>query len=190
MAAAFRLAASTFGGVDVVVSNAGAAPEGRLDTPQGDEALRHSLETNLLAHNLVSSLAVETMRLQRRGGCLLFNASKAAFNPGAGFGPYAVAKAALVALMRQYAIDLGRFQIRANAVNADRIRTAIFAGGVLESRAAARGLSVDEYFRSNLLAREVTAFDVASAFAFLAQARSTTGCVVTVDGGNAAAFPR
>jgi rhamnose utilization protein RhaD (predicted bifunctional aldolase and dehydrogenase)/NAD(P)-dependent dehydrogenase (short-subunit alcohol dehydrogenase family) len=190
MAAAFRLAASTFGGVDVVVSNAGAAPEGRLDTPQGDEALRQSLETNLLAHNLVSSLAVETMRLQRRGGCLLFNASKAAFNPGAGFGPYAVAKAALVALMRQYAIDLGRFQIRANAVNADRIRTAIFAGGVLESRAAARGLSVDEYFRSNLLAREVTAFDVASAFAFLAQARSTTGCVVTVDGGNAAAFPR
>jgi NAD(P)-dependent dehydrogenase (short-subunit alcohol dehydrogenase family) len=133
---------------------------------------------------------VETMLLQRRGGCLLFNASKAAFNPGPGFGPYAVAKAALVALMRQHAIDLGRFGIRANAVNADRIRTGIFAGGVVESRAAARGLSVDEYFRSNLLTREVTAHDVAGAFAYLAQARATTGCVVTVDGGNAAAFPR
>ena len=188
--ALFVLAARTFGGVDVVVSNAGNAAEGRLDTPEGDEALRRSLETNLLAHNLVASSAVETMRLQRRGGCLLFNASKSAFNPGPGFGPYAVAKAALVALMRQYAVDLGRFGIRSNAVNADRVRTAIFGGGVVESRAAARGLSVDDYFRSNLLAREVTSHDVASAFAYLAQARATTGCVVTVDGGNAAAFPR
>ena len=75
-------------------------------------------------------------------------------------------------------------------VNADRIRTNIFAGGMVESRAAARGISVDEYFRSNLLGREVTARDVAESFAWLAQARATTGCVVTVDGGNAAAFPR
>lgn len=188
--AAFTLAARMFGGVDVVVSNAGNAPEGRLDTPEGDDALRRSLDLNLLAHNVVASCAVETMKLQRRGGCLLFNASKSAFNPGPGFGPYAVAKAALVALMKQYAVDLGPLAIRSNAVNADRIRTGIFGGGVLESRAAARGLSVDDYFRSNLLTREVTAHDVASAFAYLAQAPATTGCVVTVDGGNAAAFPR
>lgn len=190
VAAAFTLASRMFGGVDIVVSNAGTAPEGRLDSVEGDDALRRSLAANLLAHNLVASCAVETMLLARRGGCLLFNASKSAFNPGPGFGPYAVAKAALVALMRQYAVDLGRFGIRSNAVNADRIRTGIFAGGVVESRAAARGLSVDEYFRSNLLAREVTGNDVAAAFAYLAQARATTGCVVTVDGGNAAAFPR
>lgn len=190
VADAFTLAARMFGGVDVVVSNAGTAPEGRLDSPEGDEALRRSLDTNLLAHNVVASCAVDRWRLARRGGCLLFNASKSAFAPGPGFGPYAVAKAALVALMRQYAVDLGRFGIRANAVNADRIRTGIFSGGVVESRAAARGLSVDDYFRSNLLSREVTAHDVASAFAYLAQARATTGCVVTVDGGNPAAFPR
>jgi rhamnose utilization protein RhaD (predicted bifunctional aldolase and dehydrogenase)/NAD(P)-dependent dehydrogenase (short-subunit alcohol dehydrogenase family) len=187
---AFTLARRMFGGVDIVVSNAGSAPEGRLDTAEGDEALHRSIESNLYAHNVVASCAADTMRLMRRGGSLLFNASKSAFNPGPGFGPYAVAKAALVALMRQYAVDLGRFGIRANAVNADRIRTGIFTGGVLESRAAARGLSVDEYFRSNLLTREVTAHDVAAAFAYLAQARATTGCVVTVDGGNAAAFPR
>ena len=186
----FALAARAFGGVDLVVSNAGNAPEGRLDTPQGEEALRRSFETNLFAHNVVATCAVDTFQRQKRGGCLLFNASKSAFNPGPGFGPYAVAKAALVALMRQYAVDLGRFGIRANAVNADRIRTGIFGGGVLESRAAARGLSVDDYFRSNLLAREVTSHDVAAAFAYLAGARATTGCVVTVDGGNAAAFPR
>ena len=187
---AFTLAARMFGGVDIVVSNAGDAPEGRLDSAEGEAALRRSLDTNLLAHNTVAACAVEMMRQARRGGCVLFNASKSAFNPGPGFGPYAVAKAALVALMRQYAVDLGGFGIRANAVNADRIRTGIFAGGVLESRAAARGLSVDDYFRSNLLGREVTAHDVAAAFAYLAQARATTGCVVTVDGGNAAAFPR
>jgi NAD(P)-dependent dehydrogenase (short-subunit alcohol dehydrogenase family) len=190
VAAVFRVAARTFGGVDVVVSNAGDAPEGRLDTDEGQSALERSLETNLLAHNLVAARAVSVMRAARRPGCLLFNASKSAFNPGPGFGPYAVAKAALVALTRQYAVDLGRFGIRANAVNADRIRTGIFGGGVLESRAAARGLSVDEYFRSNLLSREVTASDVAASFVYLAQARATTGCVVTVDGGNAAAFPR
>jgi enoyl-[acyl-carrier-protein] reductase (NADH) len=92
--------------------------------------------------------------------------------------------------MRQYAVDLGARGIRSNAVNADRIRTRLFAGGVLESRAKARGLSVDDYFRANLLAREVTADDVADAFVYLATARATTGCVVTVDGGNAAAFPR
>jgi NAD(P)-dependent dehydrogenase (short-subunit alcohol dehydrogenase family) len=116
--------------------------------------------------------------------------SKAAFNPGPSFGPYAVAKTALLALARQYAIDLGSRGIRSNAVNADRIRTKLFAGDVVAKRAQARGVSVDEYFKANLLAREVTAQDVAQAFAHLAQAHATTGCVVTVDGGNPAAFPR
>jgi rhamnose utilization protein RhaD (predicted bifunctional aldolase and dehydrogenase)/NAD(P)-dependent dehydrogenase (short-subunit alcohol dehydrogenase family) len=188
--AAISATVRTFGGLDLVVSNAGNAPEGRLDTQEGEDALRRSLELNLLAHNHVARAASEVMIAQGRGGALLFNASKSAFNPGPGFGPYAVAKSALVALMRQYAVDLGKFGVRANAVNADRVRTRLFEGGVLESRASARGVSVDDYFRSNLLEREVTARDVADAFAFLAGARSTTGCVVTVDGGNAAAFPR
>ena len=179
-----------FGGLDLVVSNAGAAPEGMLHTKEGEDALRGSLEVNLLAHATVARLAAEVMIAQGQGGCLLFNASKAAFNPGPGFGPYAVAKAALVALTRQHAIDLARHGIRSNAVNADRVRTGLFGGGVLESRAKARGLAVDDYFRANLLEREVTAADVADAFAYLAGARATTGCVVTVDGGNAAAFPR
>jgi len=193
---AFDVAARTFGGVDIVVSNAGMAAEGRLDTKEGDAALRASLDVNLHAHVYVARAASETMKLQRRGGALLFNASKSAFNQGPGFGPYAVAKAALVSLMRQYAVDLAGNGIRSNAVNADRIRTNIFlqaepgAPPLVELRAKARGITVDEYFRSNLLQREVLARDVAEAFAYLARARATTGCVVTVDGGNAAAFPR
>ncbi|MEZ4264406.1 MAG: bifunctional aldolase/short-chain dehydrogenase [Polyangiaceae bacterium] len=187
---AMSFACRTFGGLDVVVSNAGTAPQGLLHTPAGDDALRGSLEGNLVAHNVVASAAVEIMRTQGRGGCLLFNASKAAFAPGPNFGPYAVAKAGLVALMRQYAIDLGPEGIRANAVNADRVRTRLFDDGVAESRASARGLTVAQYFASNLLSREVEARDVGAAFVHLAAARATTGCVLTVDGGNPAAFPR
>ncbi len=188
--AAVARVVDTWGGLDLVVSNAGSAPEGRLETPEGDAKLRASMELNCLSHARVARVAVEIFLAQGRGGCLAFNASKSAFNQGPGFGPYAVAKTALLALMRQYAIDLAPRGIRSNAVNADRIRTALFGGGVLESRAKARGLSVDDYFRANLLSREVTGADVAGAFLYLAQARATTGCVITVDGGNAAAFPR
>jgi rhamnose utilization protein RhaD (predicted bifunctional aldolase and dehydrogenase)/NAD(P)-dependent dehydrogenase (short-subunit alcohol dehydrogenase family) len=186
----FESAVAKFGGVDIVVSNAGNAPEGRLDTESGNLNLKASLDINLLGHNLVASRATEIFLAQKNGGCLLFNASKAAFNPGPNFGPYAVAKAALVALMRQYAIDLGKFGVRSNAVNADRIRTGLFSAEIVEARSKARGLTPDSYFKSNLLEREVTADDVANAFAYLATARATTGCIVTVDGGNAAAFPR
>src|SRR5208282_2224006 len=147
VARAVRVAVETFGGLDVVVSNAGSATEGKLETREGDAALRASLEVNLLSHNLVVGAATRVMAAQGRGGAILFNASKSAFNPGPGFGPYSVAKAALVALMRQLAVDLAPKGIRVNAVNADRIRTRLFDGGVVESRAAARGLSVDDYFR-------------------------------------------
>lgn len=187
---AFGAAAYRFGGVDVVVSNAGAVFQGALHTASGDAALRSSLEVNLLGHQNVARAATETMIAQRTGGALLFNASKSAFNQGPDFGPYAVAKAALVALMKQYAVDLAGHKIRANAINADRIRTNLFGGGVLEQRAKARGVPVDDYFKANLLGRETTAEDVAHAFVFLATAEATTGAVVTVDGGNAAAFPR
>ncbi len=76
--------------------------------------------------------------------------------------------------MRQYAVDLAADGIRSNAVNADRIRTGLFEGGVLESRAKARGVTVEEYFRANLLSREVTASDVGDAFVYLAGARATS----------------
>jgi rhamnose utilization protein RhaD (predicted bifunctional aldolase and dehydrogenase)/NAD(P)-dependent dehydrogenase (short-subunit alcohol dehydrogenase family) len=190
VARAFAACVDAFGGVDVVVSNAGTAPQGLLHTESGDAALATSIQINLLGHQHVARAASEIFLRQGVGGALLFNASKAAFNPGAGFGPYAVAKAATVALMRQYAIDLAPYAVRSNAINADRIRTALFGDGVLEARAKARGLSPDDYFKSNLLGREVTAEECAEAFLFLAGAASTTGCVVTVDGGNASAFPR
>lgn len=179
-----------FGGLDVVVSNAGSASEGKLHTEAGDKALRWSLELNLMGHQNVVRAAANAMIAQGTGGALLFNASKSAFNQGPDFGPYAVPKTALLALMRQYAVDLAPQGIRTGAVNADRIRTALFTPAFVEARAKARNVGVDEYFKANLLRRETAADDVAGAFVYLAAAEATTGCVITVDGGNAAAFPR
>lgn len=187
---AVAAAVGQFGGLDLVVSNAGTAPVGPMLARETDAALRASLEVNLLGHQRVAAAAAEVMVTQGSGGCLLFNGSKSAMAPGPDFGPYAIAKAGLLALMRQYAIELGPHGIRANAVNADRVRTSLFDGGVLEARAGARGVSTEEYFRQNLLGRETTAQDVAAAFGWLATAGGTTGCVVTVDGGQPGAFPR
>jgi len=178
-----------FGGVDGVVSNAGIAPQGAIDVVSTEE-LKRSFEVNFFSHQYLASAATRVLRAQGTGGFLLFNASKAAFNPGKGFGAYAVPKAAVVALMKQYAVECGAIGVRSNAVNADRIRTGLLNPEDVERRAQARGLDADAYFRSNLLSREVTAADVASAFVGLALAPSTTGCVVTVDGGNIAAAPR
>jgi rhamnose utilization protein RhaD (predicted bifunctional aldolase and dehydrogenase)/NAD(P)-dependent dehydrogenase (short-subunit alcohol dehydrogenase family) len=178
-----------YGGLDGIVSNAGIAPQSPIaDCPA--ELLHESFAVNLFAHQWVAAHAFEVLREQGLGGFLLFNASKAAFNPGPGFGPYAIPKAALIALTKQYALEGGAFGVRANAVNADRIRTGLLSLADLDQRARARGLELDAYFRSNLLGREVGADDVAAAFVHLALAPSTTGCVITVDGGNIAASPR
>lgn len=184
-----RNATTRYGGVDGLVSNAGDAPQAPIATCP-PELLRHSLELNLLSHQWFAEATVAVLAAQGRGGFLVFNASKSAFNPGPGFGPYAIAKAGLVALMKQYAVEGGPLGIRANAVNADRIRTRLLDPDAVAERARARGLTADDYYRANLLAQEVTADDVAEAMLTLALARSTTGAVVPVDGGNIAAAPR
>jgi len=178
-----------FGGLDGIVSNAGVAPQAAIDTVATDE-LKGCFDVNFFSHQYLASATVAVLRAQGNGGFLLFNASKAAFNPGKGFGAYATAKAAVVALMKQYAIECGDIGVRSNAVNADRIRTTLLNEADVQRRAEVRGLDADAYYRSNLLSREVTAEDVASAFVNLALAPATTGCVVTVDGGNIAASPR
>src|SRR6516225_4329742 len=117
VSAAFAKIAEHFGGVDIVVSNAGAAWQGRIG--EVDEDILHkSFELNFYGH-------------QR------------------------VAKAAVLALMRQYALDYGADGIRANAVNADRIRSGLLTPQMIASRAKARGVSEKDYMTGNLLGREV-----------------------------------
>jgi rhamnose utilization protein RhaD (predicted bifunctional aldolase and dehydrogenase)/NAD(P)-dependent dehydrogenase (short-subunit alcohol dehydrogenase family) len=187
--AAFDRIAEAFGGVDIVVSNAGAAWQGRIG--EVDEAiLRQSFELNFYGHQRVAQNAVRLMLAQRTGGCLLFNVSKQAVNPGPNFGPYGVPKAATLFLVRQYALDYGADGIRANAVNADRIRSGLLTDQMIAQRSHARGLSEKDYMSGNLLGREVTADDVAQAFLAQALALKTTADVTTVDGGNIAAALR
>jgi NAD(P)-dependent dehydrogenase (short-subunit alcohol dehydrogenase family) len=180
---AFDQVAKTFGGVDIVVSNAGAAWQGRIGELD-DETLRKSFELNFFAHQAVAQNAVRIMLAQGTGGCLLFNTSKQAINPGKDFGPYGLPKAATLFLMKQYALDYGKHGIRANAVNADRIRSGLLTDDMVEKRAKARGVSPEQYMGGNLLGREVYASEVAEAFVYLAHAEKTTAAVITVDGGN------
>jgi rhamnose utilization protein RhaD (predicted bifunctional aldolase and dehydrogenase)/NAD(P)-dependent dehydrogenase (short-subunit alcohol dehydrogenase family) len=189
VAAAFDAVIAAYGGVDIVISNAGAAWQGRIGDVD-DVTLRKSFELNFFAHQYVAQAAVQIMRRQGTGGALLFNVSKQAINPGPDFGPYGLPKAATLALMRQYAVDHGGDGITSNAVNADRIRSGLLTGALIKKRAKARGVSEHDYLAGNLLGREVLAEDVAETFVSLALARKTTGAVLTVDGGNIAAAPR
>jgi rhamnose utilization protein RhaD (predicted bifunctional aldolase and dehydrogenase)/NAD(P)-dependent dehydrogenase (short-subunit alcohol dehydrogenase family) len=186
---AFDRVAERFGGVDIVVSNAGAAAQGRIGEIE-DAALRQSFELNFFAHQTVAQNAVRIMRAQGTGGCLLFNVSKQAISPGPLAGPYGLPKAATLFLVRQYALEYGADGIRANAVNADGIRSGLLTPEFIEKRAAAYGMTADRYMSRNLLGREVTAEDVAQAFLHHAVALKTTADVTTVDGGNIAAALR
>ncbi|MDO1559013.1 bifunctional aldolase/short-chain dehydrogenase [Brevundimonas sp. 2R-24] len=187
--AAFDQVVDQLGGVDIVVSNAGAAWSGRIGEVD-DAVLRQSFELNFFGHQRVAQAAVRVMRAQGTGGLLLFNVSKQAVNPGPDFGPYGLPKAALMALVRQYAVDYGAEGVRSNGVNADRIRSGLLTDEMIAKRSTARGLSEKDYMGGNLLGQEVRAEDVADAFVSLALAERTTGAILTVDGGNIAAALR
>jgi rhamnulose-1-phosphate aldolase/alcohol dehydrogenase len=183
VSAAYEKVVEAFGGVDIVVSNAGAAWQGTIGAVD-DATLRKSFELNFFAHQTVAQNAVRIMKAQGTYGCLLFNTSKQAVNPGKDFGPYGLPKAATLFLVRQYALDHGKDGIRANAVNADRIRSGLLTDDMVAARAKARGVSEAQYMSGNLLGREVYASEVAEAFVYLAHAEKTTAGVITVDGGN------
>ena len=186
---AFDLTCRQFGGVDIVVSNAGMAITGEM-AQLSDQDLRRSFEVNFFAHQAVAKAAAARFRAQDLGGVLLFNVSKQALNPGAGFGAYGLAKSALLALVRQYALELGPSRVRVNALNPDRIRSGLLTPMMISARAEARGVNEATYMAGNLLGAEVTADDVAQAFVFASLMEKTTGAVIPVDGGNVAAMPR
>jgi len=181
--------AARFGGVDILVSNAGTANQGRVaEVP--DEAFRQAFDINFWGHHSVARAVVKVMEQQGNGGALLFNVSKQAVNPGPDFGPYGTSKAALLALVRQYAIEHGASGITANAVNPDRVRSGLMTDQLIEARSKARKVTPETYMRGNLVGREVTTKDVAEAFVYLAKARVCTGAVLSVDGGNVGAMMR
>lgn len=193
---AFAEVARTFGGLDILVSNAGIAPTGRIEQLPL-ETWQRSLAVNATGHFLVAREAVRLMRTQGLGGSLVFNVTKNVPAPGADFGAYSCAKAAEAQLARILAVENGAHGIRCNMLNPDAIFEAgLWTPELKAERAKAQGIPVeqleDHYRQRNLLKARVTADDVAQAALFFASERSakTTGAVLPVDGGLREAFPR
>ena len=186
---AFKKITKIYGGVDILISNAGTAIGGSI-AEVDEHILRKSFEENFFSHQYCASEAIKIMKKQNTKGCLLFNISKQSVNPGKNFGPYGLPKSALLSLCKQYALDYGDLGIRSNGVNADRIRSGLLNDKMIKSRAKAREVSEAQYMSGNLLLNEVKAEDVAKAFYHLAVSKKTTGAILTVDGGNIAASMR
>lgn len=195
--AAFRETVVAYGGVDVVVSNAGMAHSAPLDTMELKDWQR-SLDVNATGHFLVARAALRILKDQGIGGGIVFVASKNVLAPGKDFGAYSAAKAAETQLARVLAIEAGEHGIRVNIVNPDAVfqDSRLWSDAVRQERARAHGVSPDQledfYRKRNLLKVRVLAEDVAQAVLWLASERSgkTTGCILPVDGGVREAFPR
>ena len=192
-----QAAVRNYGGLDGIVANAGIGVTGNLtelSAADWDKALR----INLTSAFLLTQAAMRILIDQGIGGSLVYVASKNAFSPGAGFGAYSVSKAGMMQLARIAALEGGKHGIRANAINPDAIfdNSRLWDDGLREERAAAHGVKPEQledfYASRNLLNRHVTTADVAQAAAYLLSDASsrTTGAVIPVDGGVAAAFPR
>ncbi|GAC1319574.1 MAG: bifunctional aldolase/short-chain dehydrogenase [Chloroflexota bacterium] len=194
---AVRRVVETYGGIDALVSNAGIGAPGAL-VELSQEQWQRSLDVNCTSHFLVTAEVMRTLTAQGLGGSLVFIASKNAFGPGAGFGAYSAAKAAQVQLARIAALEGGAHGIRSNVVNPDAVfeDSGLWSPDVRAQRAASHGVAVDDleafYAQRNLLKTTITGQDVAEAVSFLIsdRSRATTGTVIAVDGGVAAAFPR
>jgi rhamnulose-1-phosphate aldolase/alcohol dehydrogenase len=197
VAEAFRVAALAFGGVDLVVSNAGLSiSRSLLETTTADWDLQHDVMAR--GSFLVSRAAARVMRAQRMGGDIVYVVSKNSVFAGPNNVAYGSAKADQAHQVRLLAAELGEHGIRVNGINPDGVvrGSGIFAGGWGAQRAAVYGVPESElgayYARRTLLKREVLPEHVAAAVVALTSGDLplTTGLHIPVDAGVAAAFLR
>ena len=186
-----------YGGLDIVVSNAGiahSAPVAEMELADWER----SFAVNSTGHFLVARESMRVLRAQGTGGAFVFVATKNVMSPGKDFSAYSAAKAAEAQLAKVLALEGGPHGIRSNIVNPDAVfrDSKLWSDDVRRERARAQGISVDDledfYRKRNILARPILPEDVAEAVLFLASDRSakTTGCSLSVDGGVKDAFPR
>ena len=181
--AVFDQISQKFGGVDILISNAGFAIQSSLDELTKKQ-LDSSFDLNFFAHHYFAKHGTKIMKIQNMKGSVVFNISKQAVNPGPNFGAYGLPKATLMFLMKQYVVESSKYGIRFNGINADRIRSGLLNPNMIAKRAKSRGLTIEQYMAGNLLKEEVKASDVADAFYHLSISYRTTASVITVDGGN------
>ena len=194
----YRDAARAFGGLDVVVSNAGIASSAPI-TETSIELWDRNFDILARGYFLVAREAARTLIAQGTGGGIVFVGSKNALAPGRGAAAYSAAKAAEVHLARCLAEELGPQGIRVNTVNPDAVLegSRIWDSSWREERAGAYGIGAEEleafYRQRTTLKVNVLPDDIAAAILFLASPRrsgKSTGNILNVDGGVAGAYPR
>jgi rhamnulose-1-phosphate aldolase/alcohol dehydrogenase len=195
--AAFETTVLAYGGLDILVSNAGIAHSAPVDRMALADWER-SFAVNATGHFLVAREAMRILIAQGLGGALVFVATKNVMSPGKDFAAYSAAKAAEAQLAKVLALEGAPHAIRSNIVNPDAVfqDSKLWSDDVRRERAAAQGIAVEQledfYRKRNLLGARILPEDVAEAVLFLASDRAskTTGCTLTVDGGVKDAFPR
>jgi rhamnulose-1-phosphate aldolase/alcohol dehydrogenase len=195
--AGFEETVLAYGGIDVVVSNAGIA-HGAAVAEMRLEDWERSFAVNARGHFLVAREAMRILTAQGLGGALVFVATKNVMSPGKDFSAYSASKAAEAQLAKVLALEGAPHGIRSNIVNPDAVfqDSKLWSEDIRRERAAAQGIHIDQledfYRKRNLLGARILPEDVAEAVLFLASDRSakTTGCTLTVDGGVKDAFPR
>jgi NAD(P)-dependent dehydrogenase (short-subunit alcohol dehydrogenase family) len=198
VADAFTATVEAFGGVDIVVSNAGVASSASIEeTTLAEWQRNHAILGT--GYFLVARAAFEVLRAQARGGSIVFVASKNALVAGRNAAAYSSAKAAELHLARCLAEEGGAAGIRVNTVNPDAVLqgSRIWGSDWREERAAAYGIGPDDleehYRRRTTLGVNILPEDIAEAVMHFASPRrsgKSTGNVLNVDGGVAAAYPR
>jgi rhamnulose-1-phosphate aldolase/alcohol dehydrogenase len=194
---AFRESILSYGGIDIIVNNAGLA----TSSPVDETSLKEwNLNMNVLStgYFLVAREAFKIMKKQTIGGSMVFVGSKNSVFAGKNASAYSTAKAAEIHLARCIAAEGGEFGIRVNSVLPDAILqgSAIWNSGWRNERAAAYGIEPDQleehYRKRTTLLVNIFPKDVAEAIVYFASSKSakTTGCMITVDGGVPAAFTR
>jgi rhamnose utilization protein RhaD (predicted bifunctional aldolase and dehydrogenase)/NAD(P)-dependent dehydrogenase (short-subunit alcohol dehydrogenase family) len=185
--AALEAGARAFGGLDMLVLNAGVFPGGRRIDALDAQEWRRVMGINLDANLALMRECHPLLKLAPNGGRVVIIGSKNVPAPGPGAAAYSASKAALTQLARVAALEWGADRIRVNTLHPNAVfDTAAWTDEVLAARAGHYGVSVDEYRKGNVLKVEVRSRDVAELAAELCGPlfAKTTGAQVPVDGGN------
>lgn len=184
---ALEATVKTFGGLDMLVLNAGIFPPGcRIDSLQSSE-WRKVMRVNLDANLTLMREAYPLLRASPRHGRVAIVGSRNVPAPGPGAAGYSASKAALTQLARVAALEWGKDGIRVNTVNPDRVfDTGIWTEDVLRARAEYYGMTVEQYKKKNVLRVEITSHDVGELVAEICGPlfAKTTGAQVPIDGGS------
>lgn len=175
-----------FGGLDILVSNAGLFTANENIEDMADESWRLGIDVNLTSHQRLMKHCIPLMR-HGIDPAMVIIASKNVPAPGPGASAYSAAKAGLTQLARVAAFELGKDNIRVNTIHPNAVfDTGVWTDEVLQGRAQSYGMSVDEYKSNNVLQTQVTSKDVAAMVCAMAGKTfaKTTGAQVPVDGGN------